>query len=93
MHPAIRIMGDISLTFASGLRSVSGAEILSPEDDTFNRARGVPVRAFYLGVGLPKTEASADATCHGVGEAEDAKPQAPGSGKIRNGTPINASGG
>ena len=28
-------------------------------------ARGVPVSAFYLGVALAKTEASADATCHG----------------------------
>ena len=38
LHLAIRIMGDISLTFVSCLCSVSGAEILSPEGDTFNSA-------------------------------------------------------
>ena len=48
MHLAIRIRGDISLTFASCLRSVSGAEILSPRA-TRSITRGVPVRAFYLG--------------------------------------------
>ena len=65
MHLAIRIMGDISLTLVSCLRSVSGAEILSPEGDTFNRVRGVPVRAFYLG----------------VGEAEDGSPKPREAGK------------
>ena len=88
-------MGDINLTLASCLRSVSGAEILSPEDDTFNRARGVPVRAFYLGVGLPKTEASkrsetrpVTAACEGVAHVRrpKAKPktEAPSPGKREN---------
>ena len=33
--------------------------------------KSVPVWAFYLGVAMAKTEASEDATCHGVGEAAD----------------------
>ena len=49
---------------------------LSPQGVS-SLGRPVPVWAFYLGVAmakteaLAKTEASEDATCHGVGEAAD----------------------
>ena len=43
---------------------------LSPQGVS-SLGRPVPVWAFYLGVAMEKTEASEDATCHGVGEAAD----------------------
>ena len=46
-------MGDISLTFASGLRSVSGAEILSPEGDTFNSPGRKPWDPSNMNIGTP----------------------------------------
>ena len=43
---------------------------LSPQGGS-SLGRSVPVWAFYLGVAMAKTEASEDATSHGVGEAAD----------------------
>ena len=46
------------------------AQQLDPEGGS-SLGRAVPEWAFYLGVAMAKTEASEDATCHGVGEAAD----------------------